>query len=109
MGPIAILGSLALTALLFGGKAKPKTKVRLQIELEGDYKTPNGESTELDDMTIAEAREDILAAFPVGSWLSIDDDLATVETKGDYYVNQLIPTPNGQIVIYSVTHIDDEE
>lgn len=107
MGPFAILGSLALTALLMGSGRKAKQKVRLQIELEGDYETPNGEHTELDDMTIAEAREDILAAFPVGAWLSIDDDIATVETEGDYYVNQLIPTPNGQIVIYSVTPMNE--
>ena len=107
MGPFMILGSLALASLLLGKGTKKNQKVKVTIELEGDYKTPNGEGTELDDLTLAEAREDILSVFPTNSWLTINDDIAEIETVGDFYKNQLIPTPMGQIVIMKVEPLSE--
>lgn len=99
MHPLAWGAALLVPAMLMLKKKEPL--VQLLIEGEGDYRTPNGEKTELEG-TVADIVEELEEVFP-GSSVAVNDDMIIViGARGNFYVNQLIPTPSGQVVIYQV-------
>lgn len=99
MGPLAWGAALLVPAMLLLKKKQPD--VQLLIEADGDYQTPNGEKTELEG-TVAEIIDELEEVFP-GSNVTVSNDVIQVNhARGNFYRNQLIPTPSGQVVIYQV-------